>query len=373
MARPGFAVTAQQLDPISWFTGRVVPLVLAGLVLLYAAFRVPTWFATPNPWLQPVAVVLCAGSCLYVFVMTRPPRPQLGWRHGALTVAIGGLGVIVSALGYSGTDVSLELWWAPFGLAQAISSLAPYLSSRRVLVLGGVSTVITTVIAFLVLEPDVHQWGPISAMMIIASPVVCGLLAAVTFSFVVVTRMMSVIERRSQLVLPLEAGDAVAEEQELQRLARMTARAVPFLQGIADAGKVSAVDRTLAGQLARRLRDDLVGQANLSWLDLIAAESRLVVVDPERRASRMTAQQRTALRALLRAVIATPGTDSSSLLIELRGRPDGATAVALSLDIELPEGRRIMHLAPHYLTLRAAVDDLSWDAKTLSFTVNSEA
>ena len=374
MARPDFAVTAQQLDPISWFTGRVVPLVLAGLVLLYAAFRVPTWFATPSPWLQPVAVVLCAGSCLYVFVMTRPPRPQLGWRHGALTVAVGGLGVIVSALGYAGTDVSLELWWAPFGLAQAISSLAPYLSSRRVLVLGGVSTVITTVVAFLVLAPDVHQWGPISAMMIIASPVVCGLLAAVTFSFVVVRRMMLVIERRSQLVLPLEAGgDAAAEEQELQRLARMTARAVPFLQGIADAGKVSAVDRALAGQLARRLRDDLVGQANLSWLDLIAAESRLVVIDPEHRAGRMTVQQRTALRALLRAVIATPGTDSSSLLIELRGRPDGATAVALSLDIELPEGRRIMHLAPHYLTLRAAVDDLSWDAKTLSFTVNSEA
>ena len=43
--------------------------------------------------------------------------------------------------------------------------------------------------------------------------------------------------------------------------------------------------------------------------------------------------------------LATAYADSSSLLIELRGRPDGATAVAVSMDVELPEGRRIMHLA----------------------------
>ena len=75
-----------------------------------------------------------------------------------------------------------------------------------------------------------------------------------------------------------------------------------------------------------------------------------------------------ALRSLLRAVLDTPGADSSSLLIELRGRSDGATAVGVSMDVDLPEGRRIMHLAPYYLTLRTEVDDLTWDASSLSFT-----
>jgi hypothetical protein len=32
--------------------------------------------------------------------------------------------------------------------------------------------------------------------------------------------------------------------------------------------------------------------------------------------------------------------------------------VGVSLDIELPEGRRIMHLAPYYLALRDAVSNL---------------
>ena len=362
------AVSAQQLDPLSWFTGRVVPLVFAGLILLYGAFRIPTWFTTSMPWLQPIAVALCAGSCVGVYVMTRSLRPQLGWLEGAITVLIAGTGLVISAIGYAGTDLSIELWWAPFGLGLAISSLAPYLTARRVLVLGGVGALVGTVVAFSALEPMVHQWGQISAMIIIASPIICGVVASVTFSFVLVSRMMPIIEQRSRMVLPLEPSDASAEDVERLRLARLTARAVPFLEGIAAAGEVSAADRALAGQLARRLRDDLVTQSNLTWLDSVAADSRLVVIDPEHRASRMSTAQRTALRALLRAVLDTPGTDSESLLIELRGRPDGATAVALSLDIELPEGRRIMHVAPHLLTLRTAVDDLTWDARTMSFT-----
>jgi hypothetical protein len=368
MARGSATVSAQQVDPLSWFTGRVVPLVFAGLVVLYGAFRIPTWLTSPLPWLQPIGVVLCAGACVLVYVLTRPLRPQLGWVGGIATILIAGAGVVASSIGYSGADISIELWWAPFGFALAIASLAPYLSARRVLALGGTSAVVVAVLAFWLVEPDITVWGPLSSTVIIAAPIVCGLVAAVTFSYVLVSRMTPIIERRSQMVLPLRPPDAAAEEAERLRLARLSARAVPFLSGIAEGGHISAADRALAGQLARRLRDDLVTQSNLTWLDSIAEGTRLVVIDPEHRASRMRPSQRVALRSLLRAVLDTPGADSTSLLIELRGRPDGATAVAVSMDIELPEGRRIMHLAPYYLTLRTAVDDLTWDATSLSFT-----
>jgi len=368
MDRSTLAVSAQQLDPLTWFTGRVVPLVFAGLVVLYGAARIPTWLTSPLPWLQPIGVALCAGACVFVFLLTRPLRPQLGWGAGIITVLIAGAGVVVSAIGYSGVDISIELWWAPFGFALAIASLAPYLSARRVLVLGAVSTVIVAVTAFLLVAPDVTVWGPLSSMVIIASPIVCGLVAAVTFSFVLVSRTLPVIEHRSQMVLPLQSTDAEAEQAERLRLARLSARAVPFLAGIAETGRITPTDRALAGQLARRLRDDLVTQSNLTWLDSIADGSRLVVIDPEHRAARMRPAQRIALRSLLRAVLDTPGADAGSLLIELRGRPDGATAVGVSMDVELPEGRRIMHLAPYVLTLRTAVDDMTWDAKSLSFT-----
>lgn len=368
MPRGHLAVSAQQLDPLTWFTGRVLPLVFAGLVVLYGVLRIPTWLLSPLPWLQPVGIVLCAGACVFVFLMTRPLRPDLGWGIAIVTVLIAAAGVVISSIGYSGINISIELWWAPFGFAMAIASLAPYLSARRVIVLGGISAVIVSVVAYVLIEPDITVWGPLSSMVIIAGPIVCGLVAAVTFSYVLVSRMMPVIEQRSQMVLPRQAPDARTEQLERLRLARLSARAVPFLVGVADAGQITPADRALAGQLARRLRDDLVTQSNLSWLDSIAEDSRLVVIDPEHRAGRMGPQQRTALRSLLRAVLDTPGADSGSLLIELRGRADGATAVAVSMDVDLPEGRRIMHLAPYYLTLRTAVDDLTWDASSLSFT-----
>ena len=172
--------------------------------------------------------------------------------------------------------------------------------------------------------------------------------------------MLPLIEKRSEIVVVRRAGTARSRRRSgcaspsSRRARRRSSR------GSRRPGVITPEDRALAGQLARRLRDDLVTQSNVSWLDSVASGSRLVVIDPEHRAQRMRSTQRTALRALLQAILDTPGTDAGSLLVELRGRADGATAVGVSLEMELPEGRRILHLAPYYLTLRTTVDDLSW-------------
>ena len=75
----------------------------------------------------------------------------------------------------------------------------------------------------------------------------------------------------------------------------------------------------------------------------------------------MTAAQRTALRGLLSELQKDPAIDVGSLFIEFRGQPDGSTAVALSLDVDLPEGTRTMMIAPYYLALKTTVRDISWD------------
>ena len=205
-------------------------------------------------------------------------------------------------------------------------------------------------------------WGPVSIAVMIALPIVFGLVVAATFSAMVVRRLVPMLENRSQVVVSLDAvrGEE-AEEAERRRLAEMCVRVVPFLERIADVGVVSSADRVLAGQIARQLRDDLVARSNLSWLDTIARTDGVVVIDPERRANRMRSSQRTALRTLLRGILTTPGADPGSVLVELRGQPGGTTAVAVSLDVDLPEGRRIMHLAPFYLSLHTTVRDLRWD------------
>lgn len=365
-------LSAQDADPLSWFTGPIVPLVFAALNLLYGGtFAALTWTASRDPVLQLAGVALCSAACVLVQVLTRPLRRRFGWGGASVALGMGVAGFALSAIGYADSVLSIELWWAPFGLALVIASLGPYLPPRAIILLGAFATIVAVPIAQIVIQPQVTAWGPIATAVIIASPVVSGIVATAAFSIAVVARTIPLIERRSQTLVSLETPRGEQNEQlERERLARLTSRAAPFIEAIARVGTVSAADRTLAGNLARRLRDDLVTQSNLSWLDSVA-QGRLVVVDPDRQASRMRSSQRTALRALIRAILDTPGTDAGSLLVELRAHPDGSTAVGVSLDFELPEGRRVMQLAPYYLALRGNVDDLEWkDDRFLRVTFN---
>lgn len=365
-------LSAQDADPLSWFTGSMVPLVFGSLSLLYGGtFALLSWGSSRQPVLQLVGVALCAGACVLVHVLTRPMRRRIGWIGGSVALVLGVAGFASSAIGYSHAVLSIELWWAPFALALVLASLGPYLPPRTIIVLGIAVTLVAVPIGYVLVRPEVLAWGPAATAIIIASPLVSGIAATAGFSVAVVSRTLPLIERRSQAMLALDAPDEVRNERlERERLARLIARAAPFIEEVARTGEVTSADRSLAGQLARRLRDDLVTQSNLTWLDSVARD-RLVVVDPDRQAARMRSSQRTALRALLRAILATPGTDVGSLLVELRAHPDGSTAVGVSLDFELPEGRRIMHLAPYYLALRTSVEDLSWsDDRFLRVTFN---
>ncbi len=367
--RGGFGVSARQIDPLSWFTGPLIPVSFGLLGLVYGlAVSALTWDDTTMPWLQLVAAVLCASSGFIVHIATRPTRRELGLLTASLALVPATLGMIVSAIGYSSSNSSLaaEVWWAPGALALMIATLAPYLPVRQALLAGGGATAVAVLVSLALVHPVADGWGPVGTAVIIAYQPLLGLLATAVFAYSVVSTMVRMLESPSRIMVAGQTvRDEAAEQVERVTVARLTARATPFLLGIAESGRITPADRALAGQLARRLRDELVTQSNLTWLDSVASESRLVVVDPDRRAHSMNNAQRTAVRAMLRAIIDTPGIDSGSLMVELRDGPDGATAVAVSLDMALPEGRRTTHLAPYYLALRTAVDDLTIDEDTL--------
>src|SRR5690606_3512588 len=126
---------------------------------------------------------------------------------------------------------SIELWWAPFGVALVLASLAPYLPALTLVWLGLGSIVVTTPFAYLIVRQEVPNWGPVATVLIIISPLVSGIVATSTFSYVVVSRMQPLIEKRSQtLVSPDALRSTQVEDAERARLAELTARAVPFLE-----------------------------------------------------------------------------------------------------------------------------------------------
>jgi len=368
-----FRSSAQQVDPLSWFTGPYVPLTFAALIAVFAtAVTLLTWDRSELPWLQFVGAAFCVTAALLIHASTRPFRPPLRWPAAALALGISMCGVTISAYGYAGSDFHLEFWWGIGGLGLTIMSLAPYLPARQILLLGGAVTALTTLITFLLLYPNSQGWGPITTAVFLTYPLVAALAATATFSYVVVSTTVPLIESRSSLAVPRAEVSEEAFAEHKASVARLTARAVPFIEKVVEAGHITASDRVLAGQLARRIREELVTAVDISWLDSVLAGRGVVIVDPNRRAARMNHAQRVALSGLIEAILDMPETDLGSVLLELRPAADGATAVAVSLDVDLPEGPRIMHLAPYYLTLKTAVRDLAIGRKGLSFTVGSE-
>lgn len=353
----------QSLDPLSWFTGPLVPLVFGGLAVTFGAAASLSTGQAQGHWLQWPALACVLAACIMISVLTRPRGAEFaGWR-AAVPVILGWLAVVLSGLGYSGGGLQLELWWAPIGLAFVLVSLAPYTPPIRMIAAGAVSCLLTVGVVILFSLSSASHWPPVSSVMLGLAPVLVAAAAGTVFSYQVVRRIADWASTESGARLSSGVLGETAKLRILRReLANVSDRALPLLQRVVATGMVSDGDREQAAALAENLRAELVERSNRSWLDSLAPGLKLTVVDPEHRADLMTPPQRSALLGLLRAASDGVGQKRASLVIELRGEPDGGAAVALSMDVQLPEGRRVTLLSPHYLTLKTTVDELHWDS-----------
>jgi hypothetical protein len=361
--RDALRVSPQQIDPLSWLTRPWASLSFTLFALGYGIVAtVLTLSGSERPYLDLLAVAFVVAACVYIHVSSRALRPQFTPARAVipLLLAVGGLGL--STIASVTSQVPVQTWWAPVGLGLVVATFAPYSSVRAVVVYGLILTAATGLAAIPPFVGRDETWSVLATVMIACSSPALGTVATAVFSFVVVRKSQRLLGGAGTPIAPDDAvREAAARTAEISTLARLGTRVAPFLEAVADAGVVTSADRALAGQLARRLRSELVTQANRSWLDSLALAGRIYVVDSDHRADSMNAAQRAALRGLLLAVMRDPATDNGSLFIELRGQEDGSTAVALSLDIDLPEGRRIMMLAPYYVALKTTVNEISWD------------
>jgi len=356
-------VSPQAIDPLSWVTRPLVSLSFAATALGYGLFIVVlTWRFGERPLFELLSVLLVTGACVWVQFLTGPLHPRFGLRRAVGPLLLVLLGLASSTWAAMASTSAVQHWWAPVGLGIFIATTAAYSTVIDIVVYGAILSVATAIATGLAFLGQYELWTGLSTIIIALSSVIIATVATGLFCFQVARHSQRLLAGAGVPLSDEEAAnEAAARAAEIGTIARLGSRVAPFLEKIAGAGTVTQADRALAGQLARRLRSDLVSRANSSWLDSLASEGRLYVVDPDRRADSLDAAQRSALRGLVLAALAVPATDSGSLFLELRGQPDGSTAVALSLDLDLPEGRRVMMLAPYYLALKSSVGDISWD------------
>jgi hypothetical protein len=359
-----FQLSPQRVDPLSWYTRPRVAGSFGGMSLVYGLGSVViTWRQISAPLLDIVAVAILTAACILVQLRTNPFRSRFRVVDRLAVVALALAGLALSTWANADSTVLVQYWWAPVGVALVLAAMSPYCSALHLL-LYGLALTAATVVAGLISFSDTEVWPSASVAVIAASPTLVAAIATSTFAYMVVRRTRELFAGVGAVPAPEEAlREEAANTVERHTVARLGARVAPFLERVAENGEIVDDDRALAGQLARRLRADLSERTDRSWLDAVADNGRMFIVDPDRQAERMNDAQRTALRALLTAALRTPGTDAGSLFVELRSRPDGSTAVALSFDLDLPEGRRSMLLAPYYLALQTTVSDLHWDSR----------
>jgi hypothetical protein len=352
----------QDVDPLSWFTGPRMPIAFSiAAVAQGVAITFIYWESWSSALLQFLAMPFFLGAGWLTATSSQPNRPRFRLRDAAGILALACAGLVVSAIGTYGGTVPVAQWWPGTALAATLVSISPYCTPRKQLICSFPLIVFVGLVGWMVFSSQIVFWAPAAIVIISIGPVTIGAVGGVVFSYTVVSRTLALLDTTAGVEEFYATSDVADAEQQRDSIARVSARVAPFLEGVAAAGTITQKNRALAAQIARRLRTELVTATSRSWLDVVAHETGMIVSDPGRLADSMNESQRTALRGLLVAAIESTMVDRRTLLIELRAQPDGGAAVALSIDIDLPEGRRLVLLAPYYLTLKTTVDDLSWD------------
>ena len=360
-------------DPLSWLATDWLALGCAAyagvqsLVILLLHGQ-----AGPRPLVQAGAAAVAVCAFLLVHVATRPHRGPLrepvAW--AAIGLVLGALAL--SAAGYAGTPFRIELWWAPVSASLMLIALTPFSTGLQLARYGAVSFAAAAIGALTLAMPVEFGWQLPVAVLLVVFQIVLAAVGCIVFVSVV-TRLFETWNERP-LGVDGETGDpndlgraaeacvsgiALIERVDAGMSARLAAP-LRFVREVLERGAVTEQDRERARELAAALRAELITESEETWLERLVRGRPIEVDDPDRLAERLSLPQRTALRAMLDALLAQPGAGFIAGRVELKAADRGTVAVALRILSTLPEGRRVTFLAPYYVTLQVAVDDIRW-------------
>lgn len=353
-------------DPLSWFTSPNLPLAAAGLGAVHGTLVLTvSGQAGLRPLVQVAALAIAVAALLGVHLATRPPRGALSLRRAIPLALLSSAALVLSAWGYRGEPFAVELWWAPLVSSLTLLAMAPYASSQRLAVVGALVLVVGALTVLGLVVPDEQSWPPYTTVMIALLPIVVGTLGGMVLVQAITSGLARWSERPLQLTPPTADAGALIAEIDAVTSARI-ADATQLIRGVLDRGTVSDDDARLAAQLSERLREELTADVDRTWLERVAHGQPVRVDDEHRLADQLDLAQRTALRALLDALLAPDDARIGLARLELRRTDEGAIAVALRIASAMPEGRRETFLAPYYVGLKSTVDKLRWRSGPLT-------
>lgn len=388
--------SAVDVDTLSWLTSSIVTVWVAVAV---AAFGLGAMLfgmqAGYRPGVHLVAIIIMTTAAWLIHQGAHPRRRRFGHWRGVLVYVLAAVAVMLSATALVdrepfvpildraldaalplafGIPFSFDVWWAPVCAALVVMASSPFVAGRT-FVPGALLVAAAAAASAAFVSADRH--GTVIAADVVVA-VSAPLFAVIGGAMLTRTLVSAVEQWRGGRLPTAPAADAV--EPVLDVVDRITAgrfsrSVVPFLERMLNATVVSSRDRRIAGRLAHDVRTALVRHGDQSWLAEHVAGRPVYVADPYRLADTITVDQRGAIIALIDGLFDDPEAGVFAARVDLEPAVDDAVAVAFTVGLQLPEGRRTAVLAPYYLTVKSVVRRIEWhsgETLLVTFAVDSE-
>lgn len=321
--------TRQQLDPVGTLGNRLLAVVLATGAFLYGLVMTFRTMSQVSSVLLAVLALLCLSAASFTVVFATSPQRAPFTRSMHMLVQFLALGSIaLSAASQWETNRFIQDDFGSVSLGMLMLALGTY---RPALELAGVGTLSAIFIGFLVLlEVPMLDTPvpPVSFVLVGMTPILAMAFASARYSGSLVESLEK-WQKRSRDAVTLRTGrlrDGIARSVRGDRVVILSEEVLPYFHSVLEKDRVSAEDRLRARDIADRIRALMVAEADRTWLEVVAGEDGVEakrigdsVVDRGGRASRMGADQRTVLRALLIAILEDPSFRNGTLKITITG------------------------------------------------------
>ena len=365
--------TRQQLDPIGSTGMSSITVVLLLLLFVYCA--VATLAGEGHirfPLVALAALITLAGGLAVSVRGASPYRAPFRQGRHLTSLAVVFASAVLAEVSAWGVPVLGWQNWGPVAVGGLLLVLAPFRPAKELVAAG---TVVSTFLGLLVLIEE--RDNPTDVPMIVAilaqvTPVLALSLAGAAYSLGVTRQIIGwqqhVAETNMGIVDELREGIATSVRRD--RLTTLDREVIPFFSRILEAGTVTDADRSRAREIAQSIRAIMVAEVDRSWLEEMietaggegpgrSGAAAAVIHDPDRLATHMFVEQRTALRALISTLREQQGFTRDDLDISITA--DGeVNRVEIVARVDAGAISRSA-LAPYLALLRSAFDDVEMD------------
>lgn len=366
--------TVQRRDPVSGVNG--LPLTVIGSIgaVLYAILMTALNRQDIDyPLLTVIALAAVLAAFSLLAVAASPLRPPV-----SRAVHVGGLALLLGAMALNAASMAqsnlyIQDDWGSLVIGLFGLFISPYRPPRELIAFSVLAAVFAGFIALLQVPSFATPIPPFAFVVIAVTPLLALSLAGAAYASEVLRITARWQNRAEQAVqqLAIERLGGITRSVQQDRVTILNQDVVPFFTGVLERDEVTGADRVRAAAIASRIRSMMVHEVDRTWLEAAVDELRAggEIRDPDRLADAIAGEGRSAIRALIVALVNLPEFDPGSLRIGFE-RVDDQVLGTLEAAFTPTDARAI--LSPYLAVIRVVFPACDVELSATSLTVRFE-